>query len=114
MAEYPPAVGLERGPVVKYAVIYEQTPRNWAAYVPDLPGCVATGATRPDVERLIREAIALHLDAMRQSGARTAVQDEATSVVFGMPKVAHEKGGAECMKPLGKIAATVKAYLGLK
>ncbi len=54
---------------MKYAVIYEQTPRNWAAYVPDLPGCVATGATRPDVERLIREAIALHLDAMRQSGA---------------------------------------------
>ena len=54
---------------MRYAVIYEQTPRNWAAYVPDLPGCVATGATRTDVERLILEAIVLHLDAMRQSGA---------------------------------------------
>jgi predicted RNase H-like HicB family nuclease len=53
---------------VKYAVVYEQTSRNWAAYVPELPGCVATGRTRPEVERLIREAIALHLEAMRASG----------------------------------------------
>jgi predicted RNase H-like HicB family nuclease len=53
---------------VKYAVVYEQAPRNWAAYVPDLPGCVATGATRADVARLIREGIRLHLEAMRQSG----------------------------------------------
>jgi predicted RNase H-like HicB family nuclease len=53
---------------LKYAVVYEQTPRNWAAYVPELPGCVATGRTRPEVERRIREAIALHLEAMRASG----------------------------------------------
>jgi len=53
---------------MKYAVVYEQAPRNWAAYVPDLPGCVATGATRAEVERLIREGIRLHLEAMRESG----------------------------------------------
>lgn len=53
---------------VKYAVVYEQAPRNWAAYVPDLPGCIATGQTRADVERLIREAIALHLESMQASG----------------------------------------------
>ena len=53
---------------MKYAVVYEQTPHNWAAYVPDLPGCVATGATREDVERLITEGIRLHIDAMRESG----------------------------------------------
>lgn len=52
--------------------------------------------------------------SMRQGGAHTVVQDEATSVVFGMPKVAHEKGGAECMKPLAKIAATAMEYLGFK
>lgn len=51
---------------------------------------------------------------MRQNGAHTVAQDEATSVVFGMPKVAHEKGGAECLKPIGKIAATAMAYLGLR
>lgn len=53
---------------MKYAVVYEQTPNNWAAYVPDLPGCVATGATREEVERLIRDGIQLHLEAMRESG----------------------------------------------
>ena len=53
---------------MKYAVVYEQTPRNWSAYVPDLPGCVATGPTREEVERLITDGIRLHIDLMRQSG----------------------------------------------
>lgn len=53
---------------MKYAVVYEQTPRNWSAYVPDLPGCVATGPTREEVERLITEGVRLHIDLMRESG----------------------------------------------
>lgn len=50
---------------MKYAVVYEKTPNNYSAYVPDLPGCVATGITRQEVERNIREAIAFHLEGMR-------------------------------------------------
>ncbi len=53
---------------MKYAVVFEQTDRNWAAYVPDLPGCVATGRTRAGVERRISAAIQLHIEAMRASG----------------------------------------------
>lgn len=53
---------------MRYAVVYEQTPNNWAAYVPDLPGCIATGATREEVERLIGEGIRLHIGLMRESG----------------------------------------------
>ena len=53
---------------MKYAVVYEQTARNWGAYVPDLPGCVATGKTRAEVERMITEGIRLHLELMRESG----------------------------------------------
>jgi predicted RNase H-like HicB family nuclease len=53
---------------VKYAVAYERTPRNWSAYVPDLPGCVATGQTREEVERLVADGIRLHVDLMQQSG----------------------------------------------
>lgn len=49
--------------------------------------------------------------AMRQAGARTLVQDEATSVVYGMPKAAYDKGAAECIKPLGRIAATAMSFL---
>lgn len=53
---------------MKYAVVYERTPRNWSAYVPDLPGCIAAGATRAEVERLIEEGIRLHVDLMRERG----------------------------------------------
>ena len=53
---------------MKYVVVYEQTPNNWSAYVPDLPGCVAAGDTREETEQLIREAIVLHLQLMRESG----------------------------------------------
>jgi predicted RNase H-like HicB family nuclease len=49
---------------VKYVVVYEKAPRNWSAYVPDLPGCVAVGDTREEVEREIREAIIFHLQGM--------------------------------------------------
>ena len=40
---------------MKYVVVFEKAPKNYAAYVPDLPGCIATGASREEVERLIRE-----------------------------------------------------------
>lgn len=51
---------------MKYAVVYEKTPGSYSAYVPDLPGCVATGVSREEVERRIREAIALHLAELRR------------------------------------------------
>ena len=51
-----------------YAVVIEQAEGNLAAYVPDLPGCVATGQTIDEVEREIREAIAFHLDGLREDG----------------------------------------------
>ncbi|HZS86567.1 MAG TPA: type II toxin-antitoxin system HicB family antitoxin [Chloroflexota bacterium] len=53
---------------MKYAVVIEYTPNSFAAYVPDLPGCVATGATRTEVERNIREAIVFHLEGLREDG----------------------------------------------
>jgi predicted RNase H-like HicB family nuclease len=55
--------------LVEYIVVYEQGPTSWGAYVPDLPGCVAVGKSREEVARLIREAIALHLEGLREDGA---------------------------------------------
>jgi predicted RNase H-like HicB family nuclease len=52
----------------KYAVIFEQAKTNWAAYVPDLPGCVSTGRTLEETERNIREAISGHLRTLRDVG----------------------------------------------
>jgi predicted RNase H-like HicB family nuclease len=53
---------------MQYVIVYEETPNNRSAYVPDLPGCTATGKTRADVDQLIREAIVLYLDAAREYG----------------------------------------------
>ncbi len=53
---------------MRYAVVIEKTAGNFSAYVPDLPGCVATGDTPAETEQAIREAIRLHLDGMRQDG----------------------------------------------
>lgn len=54
---------------MRYAVVIENAGANFSAYVPDLPGCVATGATLTDAENAIREAISLHLDGLREDGA---------------------------------------------
>ena len=61
----------------KYAVIFEQTATNWAAYVPDLPGCVTTGRTLEETERNIREAISGHIKTLQEFGEPVP---EATSV----------------------------------
>jgi predicted RNase H-like HicB family nuclease len=52
----------------RYAVVIEKAAANFAGYVPDLPGCVATGATVEETERLLREAIELHVEGMREDG----------------------------------------------
>ncbi|MBI2922793.1 MAG: type II toxin-antitoxin system HicB family antitoxin [Planctomycetes bacterium] len=53
---------------MKYAVVIEEAGRNFSAYVPDLPGCIATGRTLPEVRRHLREAIAFHIDGLRTAG----------------------------------------------
>ncbi|MGF1450778.1 MAG: type II toxin-antitoxin system HicB family antitoxin [Opitutales bacterium] len=50
---------------MKYAIIIEKGPAPYGAYVPDLPGCVAVGETREEVRQLIAEAIAFHLEGLR-------------------------------------------------
>ena len=52
----------------RYAVIFEQAETNWAAYVPDLPGCVTTGRTLEETERNIREAISGHIKTLLEFG----------------------------------------------
>lgn len=52
----------------RYAIVVERAKSNYAAYVPDLPGCVATGATVEETERRLQEAIELHVRGMREDG----------------------------------------------
>ena len=53
---------------MRYAVVIEKAESNYAAYVPDLPGCVATGASMAEVEDGIRDAIAMHVAGLREDG----------------------------------------------
>lgn len=53
---------------MQYAVVIEPGETSFGAYVPDLPGCVAVGETEAEVRTLIREAIAFHLDGLREDG----------------------------------------------
>jgi predicted RNase H-like HicB family nuclease len=53
---------------MRYAIVIERAENNFSAYAPDLPGCVATGATLEEVEAQMREAVAFHLDGLREDG----------------------------------------------
>ena len=53
---------------MRYAIVIEKAENNYSAYVPDLPGCVATGTTLEETETQIREAIEFHLEGMREDG----------------------------------------------
>ena len=54
---------------MRYAIVIEQAAANYSAYVPDLPGCVATGSTLEEVEEQIRKATVFHLQGLREDGS---------------------------------------------
>lgn len=56
---------------MRYAIVIEKAANNYSAYVPDLPGCVATGVTIEEVESGIRDAIEFHLEGLRKDGTPT-------------------------------------------
>lgn len=65
--------------VMKYLVLFAQGPTSVGASVPDLPGCIAVGKTRAEAERLIAEAMALHVAALREMGG---VPEPVTEAAF--------------------------------
>jgi predicted RNase H-like HicB family nuclease len=66
---------------MKYAVVIERAGENLSAYVPDLPGCIATGHSAAEVEQLIREAISFHLEGLREDGIEIPVPSCAVGYV---------------------------------
>lgn len=54
--------------MIRYAVVLENAGKNWSAYSPDVPGCVATGATAEECRRLMIEALEFHLEGMAEDG----------------------------------------------
>ena len=67
--------------MARYAVVLEDGGSGWGAYVPDLPGCVATGATAAEASARIRGAIAMHLEGMAEDGEAAPVPMTAVEYV---------------------------------
>ena len=64
-----------------YAVVIEQTANGYSAYAPDLPGCVAAGDSRAETERLIRDAISLHVQSLKDQGQPPPIPTTSTRSV---------------------------------
>ena len=73
---------------MKYTVIIERAPNNFSAYVPDLPGCVATGTTREETVKEIREAIEFHIEGMQEDGEPIPEPQTTAAVVDAVIPVA--------------------------
>ena len=66
---------------MKYAVVIEKATSNYSAYVPDLPGCVATGTSVEEAEREIRTAIEFHLEGLRREGCEIPIPSSSVEYV---------------------------------
>ena len=67
---------------MKYVAVLEPAPDDgWGAYVSDLPGCVAVAETQEETERLIREAIPLHIESLREEGERIPEPGQFTRLI---------------------------------
>lgn len=71
---------------MRYAIVVEKTANNYSAYVPDLPGCVATGQTVTEVENEIREAIEFHLEGLQEDGLAIPESDSIVEYIDVTPK----------------------------
>jgi predicted RNase H-like HicB family nuclease len=65
----------------RYVILIEPTPSGFSAYSPDIPGCIATGATRADVELRMRDAIAFHVEGLRANGQPVPAPSTSASYV---------------------------------
>ncbi len=66
---------------MKYAIVFEKAGSNYSAYVPDLPGCVATGTSIKEAEKEIREAIEFHIEGMKEDGETIPIPSSSVNYV---------------------------------
>ena len=67
--------------MIRYIVVIERGETSWGAHVPDLPGCVAVGESREEVLLLVREAIELHIDALKRDGQPVSAASSEVEIV---------------------------------
>lgn len=98
---------------LRYAVIYEQTPNNYCAYPPDLPGCISTGTTWDEIQQMVREAISLHIESMLENGEplpEPRMSIEEAMIFHGQALAEFEK---ELLADFGDEALTLSTTFGM-
>ena len=87
LPQYLAATRAKGGEIVnlKYAVVFEQTPNNFGAYAPDVPGCVSTGKTWDEMRANIREALSFHIEGMVQNGEPIPEPTNVGKGGYGLP-----------------------------
>src|SRR5262249_30351102 len=80
-SQHPSPGGPSGRATMKFAIVIERAGRNWSAYAPDVPGCVATGKTADEARDRLREAIRLHLEGMREDGQAPPVPTTVTDTI---------------------------------
>lgn len=94
---------------MRYTVVIEKSARNSAAYVPDLPGCVATGATYPEVLREIREAMQFHIEGMREHGEQVP-EPECSAVVVDLTAGSDTASADDDAMTVEDLIAVLREY----
>ena len=104
---------------LEYAVVYEQTPNNYGAYVPDLPGCISTGADWREIQDNIRDAIRFHIEGLQENG--DPVPDSRMSIgsamTFHSGMLSEHDGGApqlETTVAMVEVEVTPAATAGVR
>ena len=106
----------------RYAVVFEQSPDNYSAYVPDLPGCVSTGGTWEEIQEMVRETITFHTEGMVIDGKplpepgmsleeAEAYHNEALSEYVKEPRAEFGDEGPELRATFGMIEVEVAEEL---
>ena len=106
----------------RYAVVFEQSPNNYSAYVPDLPGCVSTGDTWEEIQEMVRETIAFHIEGIVMGGEplpepgmsleeAEAYHNEALSEYVREPRTEFGDEGSELPATFGMVEVEVAEEL---
>ena len=84
----------------EFLIVIEKAERNFAAYSPDLPGCVATGKTRRTTEKNMREAIEFHLEGMIEDGVPIPVPHSSAAYIAMETSRRKIAGAARSRRPV--------------
>ena len=95
---------------MRYAIVIEKAENNYSAYVPDLPGCVATRKTPEETESSIREAIEFHIDGLNEDGLPTPSPSRETLIYFASGTIgkAHGAQKARHIMRIGELSSTAQ------